>query len=192
MDFVINSILLGIGLAMDAFSVSVSNGLREPKMKLGKLFLIAAVFGIFQGVMPLTGWCIVKVAVSKLVFLGKVVPWIAVAVLLFLGVKMIIEGLSSGKKEEGSDAVKLGFGALILQGIATSIDALSVGLTISDYEIMYAVICAAIIAVITFFISAVGVVLGIKIGKIATNKAPLIGGAILIIIAIEIFVKIII
>ena len=105
---------------------------------------------------------------------------------------MIIEGLSSGKKEEGSDAVKLGFGALILQGIATSIDALSVGLTISDYEIMYAVICAAIIAVITFFISAVGVVLGIKIGKIATNKAPLIGGAILIIIAIEIFVKIII
>ena len=192
MVFVINSILLGIGLAMDAFSVSVSNGLREPKMKLGKLFLIAAVFGIFQGVMPMLGWGIVTVAVSKLVFLSAIVPWIAVAVLLFLGIKMIIEGLSSKKEEDGSKALTLGFGTLMLQGIATSIDALSVGLTIADYEVMYAVICAVIIAVVTFLISAVGVLVGIKIGKIATNKAPLIGGAILIIIAIEIFVKIII
>lgn len=192
MVFVINSILLGIGLAMDAFSVSVSNGLREPKMKLSKLFLIAAVFGIFQGVMPMLGWGIVTVAVSKLVFLSAIVPWIAVAVLLFLGIKMIIEGLSSKKEEDGSKALTLGFGTLMLQGIATSIDALSVGLTIADYEVMYAVICAVIIAVVTFLISAVGVLVGIKIGKIATNKAPLIGGAILIIIAIEIFVKIII
>lgn len=192
MVFVINSILLGIGLAMDAFSVSVSNGLREPKMKLGKLFLIAAVFGIFQGVMPMLGWGIVTVAVSKLVFLSAIVPWIAVAVLLFLGIKMIIEGLSSKKEEDGSKVLTLGFGTLMLQGIATSIDALSVGLTIADYEVMYAVICAVIIAVVTFLISAVGVLVGIKIGKIATNKAPLIGGAILIIIAIEIFVKIII
>ena len=184
-SFIITSILLGVGLAMDAFSVSVANGLNEPDMRRSKVTLISGTFALFQGVMPLIGWFIVVTAVGALDVLDNLVPWIALAILAIIGVKMIKEGLDN----EGPEPVSLGMTALLVQGIATSIDALSVGFTISDYDIVGAVVCALIIAAVTWAICAVGLVAGKKLGSRFTGHATVFGGAILIFIGLEIFIK---
>ena len=184
-SFIITSILLGVGLAMDAFSVSVANGLNEPDMRRSKVTLISGTFALFQGVMPLIGWFIVVTAVGALDVLDNLVPWIALAILAIIGVKMIREGLDN----EGPEPVSLGMTALLVQGIATSIDALSVGFTISDYDIVGAVVCALIIAAVTWAICAVGLVAGKKLGSKFTGHATVFGGAILIFIGLEIFIK---
>ena len=184
-SFIITSILLGVGLAMDAFSVSVANGLNEPDMRRSKVTLISGTFALFQGVMPLIGWFIVVTAVGALDVLDNLVPWIALAILAIIGVKMIKEGLDN----EGPEPVSLGMTALLIQGIATSIDALSVGFTISDYDIVGAVVCALIIAAVTWAICAVGLVAGKKLGSRFTGHATVFGGAILIFIGLEIFIK---
>ena len=184
-SFIITSILLGVGLAMDAFSVSVANGLNEPGMRRSKVTLISGTFALFQGVMPLIGWFIVVTAVGALDVLDNLVPWIALAILAIIGVKMIKEGLDN----EGPEPVSLGMTALLIQGIATSIDALSVGFTISDYDIVGAVVCALIIAAVTWAICAVGLVAGKKLGSRFTGHATVFGGAILIFIGLEIFIK---
>ena len=184
-SFIITSILLGVGLAMDAFSVSVANGLNEPDMRRSKVTLISGTFALFQGVMPLIGWFIVVTAVGALDVLDNLVPWIALAILAIIGVKMIREGLDN----EGPEPVSLGMTALLVQGIATSIDALSVGFTISDYDIIGAVVCALIIAAVTWAICAVGLVAGKKLGSKFTGHATVFGGAILIFIGLEIFIK---
>ena len=184
-SFIITSILLGVGLAMDAFSVSVANGLNEPGMRRSKVTLISGTFALFQGVMPLIGWFIVVTAVGALDVLDNLVPWIALAILAIIGVKMIKEGLDN----EGPEPVSLGMTALLIQGIATSIDALSVGFTISDYDIVGAIVCALIIAAVTWAICAVGLVAGKKLGSRFTGHATVFGGAILIFIGLEIFIK---
>ena len=129
------SIFLGIGLAMDACSVSMANGLNEPKMKLGKVLLISIMFGFFQAAMPLLGYF---VGSAVLQYIEKFIPWIALGLLLFVGGKMIIDGI---KGEEEEEAKALTFKVLIVQAIATSIDALSVGFTIADYKIIQALVC---------------------------------------------------
>ena len=184
-SFIITSILLGVGLAMDAFSVSVANGLNEPDMRRSKVTLISGTFALFQGVMPLIGWFIVVTAVGALDVLDNLVPWIALAILAIIGVKMIKEGLDN----EGPEPVSLGMTALLIQGIATSIDALSVGFTISDYDIVGAIVCALIISAVTWAICAVGLVAGKKLGSRFTGHATVFGGAILIFIGLEIFIK---
>ena len=192
MEFLIlifNSFLLGVGLAMDAFSVSVGNGLNEPGMKWHKQLLIAGTFGVFQGFMPLAGWFLVHTAESKFDFLQKIIPWLAFGVLLFLGIKMIVEGIKNYNLEDRSEIAVLGIGTLMLQGIATSIDALSVGLAIAGYNASEALICSLIIAVITFMICIAGVKIGAKLGKFITRKASILGGCILVIIAVEILVS---
>ena len=183
----LNSILLGIGLAMDAFSVSVADGLGDPKMNLPKGIRIATVFAVFQALMPMIGWVLVHNLVKHFNVLDKFVPWVALVLLLFIGIKMIVE--SRDDKKEDSEAPKLSFGALIVQGVATSIDALSVGFTIADYNLVKAVISVSIIGVVTFMISLAGVFIGKKFGNIFKGKAEVIGGIILILIGIEIFVK---
>ena len=182
--FVITSILLGVGLAMDAFSVSVANGLNEPDMKRSKVAAISGTFAVFQGLMPLIGWFIVVTAVGALEVLDDFIPWIALIILTFIGGKMIKDGLG----DEGPEPVTLGFAALMAQGIATSIDALSVGFTISDYDVLGAVICALIIALVTWIICAGGLVAGKRLGSRFTNRATIFGGAILILIGLEIFI----
>lgn len=181
--FFLNSALFGIALAMDAFSVSIANGIHEPCIKCKKAILISSVFAIFQAIMPLIGWICVHTIVEKFTIFEKFIPYIALTLLSFLGIKMIIDG----KKECDEKKIAIGFWGLIIQGIATSIDALSVGFTIANMKLYEALVCCLIIAVITFIICFLGVYIGKKFGNKFSDKAELIGGVILIIIGIEIF-----
>ena len=176
--FFFNSALLGVGLAMDAFSVSLANGLYEPKMKKGRMCKIAAVFSVFQAAMPMIGWVCVHTVLQYFNKFEKFIPWIALILLGYIGIKMLVDGKKA-----------VGFKELMIQGIATSIDALSVGFTISDYNWLMAVVCAVIIAVVTFAICTAGLVIGKKFGTKLSGKASILGGVILIGIGIEIFVS---
>lgn len=184
--FFTNSILLGVGLAMDAFSVSMANGLNEPNMKTGKLLSIAGVFAVFQAVMPLLGWMCIHTVIEHFKSFEKFIPWIALILLCYIGGKMLSDGIKC--KSEFPEPIKLGIVSLIVQGIATSIDALSVGFTIADYNFTSAIICALIIAAVTFMICIGGLIIGKKFGTLLSNKAQLLGGLILIGIGIEIFI----
>lgn len=190
--FFVNSILLGIGLAMDAFSVSLANGLNEPSMKTKRMCLIAGVYAFFQFAMPMIGWICVHTIVVYFQKFEKFIPWIALILLLYIGGKMILEVIINEIKGESPDEEeikKLGFATLLIQGVATSIDALSVGFTIADYTFIFAVTASIIIAVVTFVICIAGLIIGKKVGTKLSTKASILGGVILIGIGIEIFVK---
>ena len=187
--FFFNSILLGVGLAMDAFSVSLANGLNEPEMKAGRMNLIAGTYSFFQFAMPLIGWVCVHTIVEYFKSIEKFVPWIALALLGYIGGEMLIKGIRKEESEEVKEEAKLGFGKLIVQGIATSIDALSVGFTIEQYDFPMALVASLIIAFVTHFICLGGLVIGKKAGLKLADKASILGGLILIGIGIEIFVK---
>ena len=147
--FFLNSVLLGVGLAMDAFSVSMANGLHDPKMNKGTMCKIAGTFGIFQAAMPMIGWVCVHTIVELFASFETLIPWIALALLSYIGGKMLADGI---RGEEAEEAAQLSAGALFMQGVATSIDALSVGFTISEYGWLMALTAAIIIAVVTFFL----------------------------------------
>ena len=183
--FFLNSVLFGLGLAMDAFSVSLANGLAEPNMRLRKHLFIAATFAVFQAAMPLIGWVCVRTVVHWFSWLEGVIPWISLVLLSVIGGKMLWGGLR-GDEGEGSEA-RLGIAALILQGIATSIDALSVGFTIAEYTLVPALLEALIIAAVTFGVCTLGVYLGKHFGNHFSHKAEAFGGVLLILIGIEIF-----
>ena len=192
-QLILNSLLLGVGLAMDAFSVSIANGIVESNMRKGRMLKIAGVYAVFQTVMPLIGWLLVTTVAYIFVSFSVFIPWIALILLLFIGGKMVIEGIKDRKKgekkEEKSETSKLTFGALILQGIATSIDALSVGFTIAEYSFIQAFASALIIGVVTLVICLIGLIFGKKIGNKFSSIATIIGGVILILIGIEVFVR---
>lgn len=185
--FIFNSVLLGVGLAMDAFSVSLANGLNEPEMKRKRVCAIAGVFAFFQALMPMIGWICVHTILQYFEAFEKLIPWIALVLLLYIGGKMLIEGIRNKDSEEQES--RIGLKELFIQGVATSIDALSVGFTIAGYGLVMALVCAFIIAVVTFFICVVGLMLGKKFGTRLSNKAAILGGSILILIGIEIFVS---
>ena len=151
--FFLNSALLGVGLAMDAFSVSMANGLHDPKMGKDTMCRIAGTFGVFQAVMPMTGWVCVHTIVELFSSFETFIPWIALALLGYIGGKMLVDGI---KGEEAEEATELSAGALFMQGVATGIDALSVGFTISEYGWLMALAASLIIAVVTFFICMAG------------------------------------
>ena len=184
--FFFNSVLLGVGLAMDAFSVSLANGLNEPKMKKNKMCGVAGVFAGFQALMPMIGWICVHMIVQYFQAFQKCIPWIALVLLLFIGGKMLLEGIKN--KDGEVEKPEVGLAALFVQGVATSIDALSVGFTISEYGPFMAIVCALIIAVVTFIICMAGLFIGKKVGTRLAGKANILGGLILIFIGIEIFV----
>ena len=183
--FFLNSGLLGVGLAMDAFSVSLANGLHDPHMSRRRGTIIAGTFAVFQAVMPMLGWVCVHTIVELFSSFEKFIPWIALALLGYIGGKMLVEGI---KGEEAEEAAELSAGALFVQGVATSIDALSVGFTISEYGWGMALVCSLIIAVVTFFVCTAGLSLGKKFGTKLSGKASILGGVILIGIGFEIFV----
>lgn len=185
--FFLNSVLLGVGLAMDAFSVSMANGLNEPGMKKGRMCGIAGVFAGFQALMPMTGWVCVHTILQYFKAFERFIPWIALALLGFIGGKMLLEGVRGGESDEG-EKPGVGPGELLIQGIATSIDALSVGFTIAEYGPMMALAAALIIAAVTFVTCMGGLAIGKRFGTKLSNKAQLVGGIILIAIGIEIFV----
>ena len=184
--FFLNSVLLGVGLAMDAFSVSMANGLHDPKMNKGTMCKIAGTFALFQAAMPMIGWVCVHTIVELFSSFETLIPWIALALLGYIGGKMLLEGI---KGEETEEAAELSAGALFMQGVATSIDALSVGFTISEYGWFMALVCSLIVAIVTFFICEAGLAIGKKFGTKLSGKASALGGVILIGIGIEIFVK---
>ena len=186
-SFFFNSILLGVGLAMDAFSVSLANGLNEPCMRRRRMSAMAGIFAGFQFIMPMIGWFCVSAIANAFAVFERFIPWIAFALLGFIGGKMLIEGIrDKGDDPCGKPAV--GFAALMLQGVATSIDALSVGFTIAEYDLLSAVLSALLIAGVTFFICAAGILIGRKAGTKLAGKAGVLGGAILIFIGLEIFI----
>lgn len=182
--FILNSILLGVGLAMDAFSVSMANGLNENSVSKRKTFLIAGTFAFFQALMPMIGWVCVHTVIKIFSSFEKAIPYIALGLLAFLGIKMIVDAV---KKTEEEESKTLGIGGLLLQGVATSIDALSVGFTIAEYGVLNALISSLIIALVTFILCVIGVIIGKKFGYKLKNKASILGGVILIAIGIEIF-----
>ena len=157
-SFVINSFLLGVGLAMDAFSVSMANGLNAPKMSRSMRIMIPLTFAVFQFLMPVIGWFCVRSVAEAFVSFQRAIPWIALILLLFIGGKMLLEGIRGGDTEHTDTDLKPG--ALLMQGVATSIDALSVGFTIAEYHVAQAL----------------------------AGKASILGGVILIGIGIEIFI----
>lgn len=180
--------LLGAGLAMDAFSVSIANGLREPKMAAGRRLKIAGTYALFQIAMPLIGW--VCVSTVRGLFLGvqRFIPWIALVLLVAIGAKMIYDGARGGD-EESDSGVPVGDKELVLQGIATSIDALSVGFAIASYDVWHALGGSLIIGVVTLAICLVGLAIGRAVGMRFTRYSSILGGIILIAVGLEIFVR---
>ncbi len=181
---VFNSILLGVGLAMDAFSVSLANGLNEPKMRKRKLCAVAGTFAFFQFLMPMIGWVCIHTIVQYFQSFERLIPWIALILLGYIGGSMLYEGIKGGEEEKPG----VGIIALLVQGIATSIDALSVGFTIADYDLVSALLSSLIIAVVTFIICTAGLMIGKKAGTRLAGKASILGGVILIFIGLEIFI----
>lgn len=184
--FFLNSVLLGVGLAMDAFSVACANGLNEPKMGMRKMLGISSVFGFFQTAMPLLGWILVHTVVDIFSVFERFIPWIALALLGYIGGKMVWDGI---RFNENDEKCAVGFVALMVQAVATSVDALSVGFTIATLPAAEAVIECVIIGVVTTAISLLGLILGKKFGTLLSGKASILGGVILIVIGIEIFIK---
>ncbi len=185
-SFFLTGILLGLGLAMDAFSVSLANGLNEPCMKGGKICGVAGVFSFFQFAMPMIGWICVSTIAHLFSSFEKFIPWIALALLSFIGGKMLYEGIKC--KGEECQCRCLGFTALLVQGIATSIDALSVGFTIAHYNWMEALLSCVLIGVVTLLVCLAGILIGKKVGTRLAGKAGILGGVILISIGLEIFI----
>ena len=183
---VLNSVLLGFGLAMDAFSVSLVNGLREPDMPKGRMAQIAGVFGGFQLLMPMIGWICVRTILEIFQSLTKYIPWVAFGLLLFIGGKMVVEGI---RNKEGQEAEQIGTGGLLMQGVATSIDALSVGLTMTDLNWIQALAESTLIGIVTFGICMGGILIGRKAGTKLSNKAGILGGLVLIAIGVKILVS---
>ena len=184
--FFLNSVLFGIGLAMDAFSVSMANGLHEPKMKKSRMCCIAGTFALFQILMPLLGWVCIHTIAERFTRFQCMIPWIALILLRYIGGKMLLEGLR-GNETEAENGVGLTWAGLMLQGIATSIDALSVGFTIAEYPWEAALAESLIIGIVTFGICMAGLRIGKYMGMKLAGKASILGGVILIGIGVEIF-----
>ncbi len=186
-SFYFQSIMLGIGLAMDSFSVSIADSLAEPGMSKRKGAGVAAMFGGCQMLFPLIGWFLVHTLLELFGILESIIPWAALILLSYIGHDMIKEGIAIEEDTDTSQKV-LSFPQLVLQGIATAIDALSVGLAISEYDLTEAFICSLIIGVVTFFISLSGLLIGKKLGDLVGKRASILGGCILIFIGIKVLI----
>ena len=185
--FFFNSILLGVGLAADAFTVSLADGLTEPCICKKKSLFISGTFGVCQGLMPLVGWVCVHTILELFSGFSTLIPWIALGLLTFIGAKMIYEGRHDDCEEcTGKELTKK---TILLQGIATSIDALSVGFTIATHTFVEALVSVIIIGLITFGLCYLGIQIGKKFGNRIAGKATVFGGIILIIIGLEIFLS---
>ena len=184
--FILNSVLLGIGLSADAFSLSVVNGSRMPEMKTGTCLLVSGVFAVFQGFMPMLGRYIAAELISCFAVIQVAVPYISQILLIFLGLKIISEGRKSHLCRCPSSIVS---SALLVQALATSVDALLAGITLTEFCFSLALLSALIIAFITFVLCFIGVHLGRLLGAKLQCRASLCGGVMLILIALENFIR---
>ena len=186
--FIFNSLLFGVGLAMDSFSVSIGNALKHPDMKPYEKNVCSATFGFFQGAMPLLGWVLVNAAFHVFSFIRNIVPYVALILLLYIGINMIREGYQLSHDDD-YERSPYNFGELMLQAVATSIDALSVGLVLSEYSFIQMLECSVIIAVVTFLMCILATHIGKALENKLKNRSLYVGGAILIFIGLEIFIK---
>ncbi len=185
----LSAVCLGIGLAVDAFSVSLANGLHEPQMKTCKICGIAGTFAIFQAIMPMLGWFCIHTIVRYFQIFEHFIPWIAFVLLESIGGKMLREGSHPHCSADSNLRKHNSLCTLLLQGIATSVDALSVGLTIAKYNVFSALLTSTIIALITFILCLIGVFIGKQAGMRLSGKAEILGGLLLIIIGMEILLN---
>ena len=176
-------ILIAISLAMDAFAVSICKGLSMKKMDWKKAIIIALYFGLFQGGMPLIGYILGVGFEESIKFIDH---WIAFGLLAFIGGNMIKEALSKKEDDEVDD--KVDFKTMIVLAIATSIDALAVGVTFAFLNVNI-ILAVSLIAIITFIISCIGVKLGNVFGDKYEKKAELAGGIVLILIGLKILLE---
>jgi len=185
---IIDFILLGIGLAMDAFAVSICKGLGMTKINKNQLIIIASFFGGFQAIMPLIGYLLGNIFAK---YVMQFSHWIAFVLLAFIGIKMIIDAIKErNEKDIAEEKDKpISFKEITLLAIATSIDALAVGVTFSFYEDINIVLAIVIIGVITLIISAIGVLIGNIFGSRYRFVATLIGGIILVLLGIKILLE---
>lgn len=197
-------ILIGIALSMDAVAVGMTNGMTDSKMKIRKMLLIAFAFGAFQFLMPVLGY---YCSYAFAEFVSKIAPWLSFVLLGFLGGKMIfdfVKELKAAKSEQSekeettteseTKPVKLGLGKLFVQAVATSIDALAVGVTLLAAETskglpFHVLLCALVIGVITFSLSFGAVFAGKRVGNRFADKATLVGGLILVGIGLKILIE---
>ena len=174
-------ILLSIGLAMDCFAVSTALGCSH--RSIATIWKVPVLFGLFQGLMPLIGWFCVHEIADAFESFRKLTPLLALVLLLYIGGKMLISGIRGGDGEKPA----LGLKDLMIQGIATSIDALSVGFTIAEYGFGLAAVSSLIIGLVTFVICIGGVLVGKAFGTKLSAHAQILGGCILIFIGLKIF-----
>ena len=190
-NLIFSSVLLGVGLAMDAFSVSLANGLNYPQMRLRKVFTIAGIFAIFQAMMPLIGWVAISGFLELFNKFKPLIPWISFLLLCFIGGKMLYDSIK-GEGDDDEKVKNLTIGALFVQAIATSIDALTAGINFAkDYSLNqypYVFLAVGIIALLTFGICFGGVKIGQRVGTKFSSKAGILGGGVLIFLGLKIFV----
>lgn len=179
--------LVGIGLSMDAFAVAICKGLAMPTINRKQTLLIGAYFGVFQALMPLTGWLLGSQFARHVT---KMAPWIAFVLLAWIGGNMIRESLSKKEEDEEVEPAELRHKELFMLAIATSIDALAVGVSFSMVELAIPIgAAAALIGCTTFAISVGGVFVGHIFGARYKNRAEFVGGAILILIGVKILLE---
>ncbi len=176
-------VLIGIGLSMDAFAVSITNGLCCTDLKRSKMLWLAVCFGAFQGLMPTAGFFLGK-AFER--YITVIDHWIALVLLGYIGGKMLFDALTE-REEENTYALTAKL--LLMQGIATSIDALAVGVSFAALPDIRIIPTALLIMSITFMLSLVGVTFGTKVGQKLGSRAQIVGGLILIGIGVKIFIE---
>lgn len=180
--------VIGVGLAMDAFSVAVCKGLSMPKIDKKQTVIIALFFGGFQALMPFLGWALGKQFEQYIVAVDH---WIAFVLLLIIGGKMILDVIKDRKNCEECEETKasvLDIKELLAMAIATSIDALAMGVTFAFLQVNIAS-AVAVIGVTTFILAVIGVLLGHKFGAKWKDKAQLAGGIVLILLGTKILLE---
>lgn len=181
---IINSLLLGIGIAVDAFIVALANGMNSVKHK-SRVPLRATTQGLFHSGAMFIGWLIAHTAFTYFDWLELCFSWAAFGVLVILGVKMFVDCIRHGK---GEHEHKIAYTAFLAQCAATSVDALTVGFTVVEYNVVFALICAAIVAVITVAAYIIGHKIGYRFGMKFERAAMVVGGGAFIAIAVEIII----
>lgn len=178
----LQTIFLGFGLSMDACIVCMADGLNNTNISKTKMIFIAISFGFFQGLMPFIGFLVGSAIIQHI---KTYIPYFTLFILCFLGYKMVVDGIKHDSNLNNSK--KLTPFVIISQSIGTSIDALSIGITLASYSLINALISSLIIGIVTFIICFIGFILGKQFGLNIGNRAEIIGGVILIILGLEMF-----
>ncbi len=189
MDY-ISLVGIAVGLSMDAFAVSITNGAITKKVTLAFAMKLALCFGVFQAAMPMLGWMVGKAGEH---FISTVDHWVALLLLSFIGIQMIAESRKKAHCGEYGKQDDISLRKLIALAVATSIDALITGIilptAVGASTIPFLLLSIGIIGLITFLICLVGVYIGHKFGILCSSKAEVIGGIVLVGIGLKIFIE---